>query len=155
MDVVFRPATLSDAAGIHGLITSLAHHRSPDLSEPAPAAFTAGFAVATLEANLADSSYAYWVAVADNQVVGVLGIHGGNRIQHLFVDEGYQRRGIATALWNGAQGSLSDSRRIAVRSSLNAVPVYERFGFAVSGPVVNEPGLAYVPMDLPGKDAGR
>lgn len=154
MSVIFRVATASDAAGIHQLIDSLAHHRSLDLSEPAPAGFTTGFAVATLEANLADSRYVYGVAVAGSRIVGVLGIRDGNRIQHLFVDERYQRQGIASELWKRAQDSLDDSGGITVRSSLHAVPVYERFGFVLAGTVVNEPGLTYVSMELKPKGSG-
>lgn len=80
MSVIFRVAASPDAVGIHRLIDSLVHYRSLDLFEPAPAGFKAGFAVATLEANLADSRYAYQVAIAGDRIVGVLGVRDGNRI---------------------------------------------------------------------------
>lgn len=38
--------------------------------------------------------------------------------------------------------------RFEVNSSLNAVPIYERFGFAIAAPKVERYGGAYIPMVL-------
>lgn len=52
-----------------------------------------------------------------------------------------------------AQDLLNVSGKVAVRSSVHAVPVYERFGFVIAGPRVDEPGLTYVPMEFDRQDA--
>ena len=41
-----------------------------------------------------------------------------------------------------------EGRPVVVRSSVYAVPVYERIGFHASGPMIHEGGVMYVPMRL-------
>ena len=48
----------------------------------------------------------------------------------------------AAALQAGNPGKFT------VNSSLNAVPVYQRFGFVANGPVVQKHGIAFQPMLL-------
>ena len=66
-----------------------------------------------------------------------------------FVAEPYQRWGVARMLWNHAKADAlktEDEIDMLVRSSVYAVPVYERFGFTACGRRVDEPGVSYVPM---------
>jgi predicted GNAT family N-acyltransferase len=43
---------------------------------------------------------------------------------------------------------MSDSSHFVVRSSIHAVPVYEKFGFVIKGPVSVKDGIAFQPMEL-------
>lgn len=150
--VSIREALLSDAQAISALIHSLARHRSPNASEPAPAEFLAGFAPGKIAESISSGSVRYSVAHVGAMLVGAVGLSEARRVQHLFVAEGFQRRGIARALWERTKADLLSSlayyeeAEVVVRSSLYAVPVYERFGFTASGPRFDSAGVSYVPM---------
>jgi len=149
--LTIRPAVDADAGGISALIYSQLHHRSPTPTGPAPPEFVAGFAPETIRGYIESPRYRYWVALIEEPLVGVLGILDGQRILHLFVADSYQRRGIAGALWARAKSDLlaaADEISMVVNSSIYAMPVYERFGFKVSGPRVEGAGVTYVPMQL-------
>ena len=52
-------------------------------------------------------------------------------------------------LWNQVKADalkVEDKIDMFVRSSVYAVPVYERFGFTACGKRVHVPGVSYVPM---------
>ena len=101
--------------------------------------------------------YSYFVAEGKREVVGFIAIRDGTHLFHLFVAPESQRQGIATALWNHAREHLIRANGVSgftVNSSLNAVPIYERFGFVPSGAKVHAHGIAYLPMSLrPTNDA--
>jgi predicted GNAT family N-acyltransferase len=62
-------------------------------------------------------------------------------------------QGIASTLWDIAkEAAASDGNtgRFTVNSSVNAVPIYERFGFVATGAVQVQNGIAFVPMELGG-----
>ena len=68
---------------------------------------------------------------------------------HLFVDPAYQRKGLGRKLWELLRDraiQAAHSGAFGVSSSLVAVPVYERFGFEVTGERIDKNGGAYVPM---------
>ena len=78
------------------------------------------------------------------------GSHSENqKVEHLFVDPGYQGIGLGRRLWEHLRDDALRSGNpglFKVNSSLNAVPIYERFGFVVESPKVERYGGAYVPM---------
>jgi len=144
-----RPALVADAAGISALIHSLLHHRTPEPADPAPEPFMALFAPQAIEGYITAGNYNYLVALDQGQLVGVLGVRDNRHLVHLFVAEPYQRRGIACTLWYRAKSEALAAEaevEISVRSSVYATAVYERFGFAVCGPRVEDVGVTYVPM---------
>lgn len=149
---VIRRAVPSDAQAISSLIDSLSRYRLPDAEGPPPEQFSAGYAAAKIEEDIAKDRFRYFVASVQEAVVGVLGIGDGPRIQHFFVAEPLHRQGIGRALWERAKEGVlkgmkaGDERNFEVYSSIYAVPVYERFGFDVAGGVVEGIGFAYVPM---------
>jgi ribosomal protein S18 acetylase RimI-like enzyme len=149
--LTIRQAAEADAQGISALIYSQSHHRTPIPTGPAPPEFIAGFVPETIRGYIASPRYRYLVALIGEQLVGVLGIRGGQQILHFFVADSYQRRGVARALWARAKSELltvADEIRMVVNSSIYAIPVYERFGFKVMGPRVEGAGVTYVPMQL-------
>ena len=149
---VIRRAVPSDAQSISLLIGSLSRYRLPDAEGPPPEQFSAGYAAAKIEEDIAKDRFRYFVASVEEAVVGVLGIGDGPRIQHFFVTESLHRQGIGRALWERAKEEVlmemeaGDEGTLEVYSSIHAVPVYERFGIDVVGGVVEGVGFAYVPM---------
>lgn len=147
-----RQANSGDAQGMSALIESLSHYRSPGAKSPAPAEFSAGYSADTIEKHLSVGSVRYFVAVLFGDLVGVIGLGEGPRVRHFFVAEGLHGQGIGRALWNrAAEDALSRipigrQTIIEVRSSVYAVPVYERFGFSVCGAAVEASGAIFVPM---------
>jgi len=150
-NLTVRPAVVSDAAGISALIHSQLHHRAPDPTTPAPEQFVALFSPQAIAGYITGGNCNYLVALIGGQLVGALAIRDNRHLFHLFVAEPYQRLGVARSLWNRAKADVlatTNEAEISVRSSMYAVPVYERFGFKVSGPRVEDVGVTCVPMQL-------
>lgn len=74
-----------------------------------------------------------FVAVAEAGVVGMIETYGTNRISLLFVDDKYQRMGIATALMKRTADELKEKgfKDIVLNASPYGVPFYKNFGFSV------------------------
>ena len=147
-----RRATARDAQAISALIESLSHYRSPKAGGVAPEEFSAGYAAARIEEHILGGSVSYFVAIASDTLVGVIGIGDGPRVRHFFVAERLHRQGLGHALWERAKADVlgdmaaGTEKVIEVRSSIHAVPVYERFGFNVCGAAVEDVGVTYLPM---------
>ena len=146
---VDRPACESDADAISKLIYPLLRYRAPVAVDPPPESFLAEFAPQAIRSHITDGHHSYLVARFEDQLIGVLGVRDNRHLLHLFVAEPYQRWGVARMLWNHAKADAlktEDEIDMLVRSSVFAVPVYERFGFTACGRRVDEPGVSYVPM---------
>ncbi len=88
---------------------------------------------------------------AHEQLAGVVAVRHTTHLFHLFVAPRFQRRGIAWQLWELAEGvavAAGNTQGFTVSATRVAVPVYQRFGFVATGPVVEKNGIAYVPMQL-------
>jgi ribosomal protein S18 acetylase RimI-like enzyme len=79
-------------------------------------------------------------------IIGYLSITAQNHLYHLFVHEAYQGRGIARKLWQTILAERT-GRTITVRSSINAVVVYQRLGFVITGPQASKDGICYQVME--------
>jgi ribosomal protein S18 acetylase RimI-like enzyme len=86
------------------------------------------------------------------RIVGVIEVRQFRHISLLFVDDRFQRQGIARALVRHAVARClsrrPDLRQITVRSSPYAVPIYERLGF-LPDPDRDEPDSPALAMRLP------
>lgn len=91
----------------------------------------------------------YLVAVENQAIIGVGAVKNVSHLYHLFVREAYQGQQIARQIWNRLSPKLTGSP-VTVNSTPYAVPVYEKFGFKVSGPKIEKDGIAFVPMALTG-----
>jgi len=149
--ITIRRAAHSDAVAISSLIRGLSHHRTVGPTGPARQNFLALFAPKAIESYISDPNNNYLVAEVDSDLVGVLAIRDNSCLFHLFVATPFQRPGIARTLWNRAKAeslSAGNTDEFTVRSSVYAIPVYEHFGFEVTGPRVEGDGVTYVPMRL-------
>jgi GNAT superfamily N-acetyltransferase len=119
---------------------------SPD--HPEVDKFFATLTESAISAFIGRHDVAYIVAAKSTaELVGAAAISGEETVEHLFVDPAYLGR----RLWEGVRDHALRSGNpglFKVNSSLNAVPVYERFGFVIVAPKVERYGGAYVPMIL-------
>jgi GNAT superfamily N-acetyltransferase len=71
---------------------------------------------------------------------------GKANIKYFFVHPAQQKMGIGQLLWQFAKNSGAFGETLKVRSSLFAVPVYERLGFKITEPPGCFNGLHFQPM---------
>lgn len=146
-----RIAEVGDASEVAALVRSLSgYYLSPGVTE-LPPWLTASITPEAFAERFSSNDFDGFVYVIEQRIVGYLSIKQRAHLYHLFVDEAHQRKGIATALWRFARSRLNIVR-CTVRSSLFAVPVYERLGFSVSGEVQAKDGVHYQIMILNDRD---
>lgn len=145
--MVIRTAIVSDATSLSTLVSSLSHFFMSSPDEPIPEWLAATLTVPAFKERLLDTGFAHLIAEQDNKIVGYLSVTKAGHLYHCFVAEDYQGQGISRALWDSIQ-TQNYSKTWTVRSSLNAVPVYETFGFRSEGEPQEKNGLAFQPMSL-------
>ncbi|MFN8494331.1 MAG: GNAT family N-acetyltransferase [Caldilineaceae bacterium] len=97
----------------------------------------------------------HFVLVAEDKsgLVGMIEMRDYNHVALLFVAEGHQKQGIARCLVELAvkecQRHNPELTELTVGATPNAVPVYERLGFAQVRPDHWENGMHTFPMALP------
>ena len=87
------------------------------------------------------------VAECNRWIGGVVELKEGRHVAMLFVEPGYQKRGIGKRLLLAA---LSYARvdTVTVSASLSSVPMYRKFGFECKGGISESAGLVYQPMEI-------
>ncbi|MGN0404231.1 MAG: GNAT family N-acetyltransferase [Bariatricus sp.] len=86
-------------------------------------------------------------AYEKHELVGIIATReAGSHLALFFVDGKYQRQGIGRKLWSAVLEE-NTSPTITVHSSLYAVEVYKKLGFAVTGEMKQDNGIQYVPME--------
>ncbi|HEY0023092.1 MAG TPA: GNAT family N-acetyltransferase [Longimicrobium sp.] len=160
-EITIREATTDDAGHISALIASLARYFLADPDRPQDAAaFFETITPLAIADSIASGRYRYHLAESAGELAGIVGVRDAGHLYHLMVAEPFQRQGIASQLWDLAKRAAADdgnTGRFTVNSSVNAVPVYERFGFRATGAVQVQNGIAFMPMELRGdwRSAGR
>jgi GNAT superfamily N-acetyltransferase len=142
-----RQAILEDAEQISRLIVSLAHCFTLAPDGEGAERFLASITPGSIRSYISDPQFYYLVALDGSTLAGAAALRESRHVFHLFVSPAFQRQRLGRQLWRALQqGGASASEAITVNSALNAVPVYERFGFAATGPKVEMNGIAFVPM---------
>ncbi len=139
----------SQVDAISALIRSLASYfvATPDDEQVGP--FLYSLHPSSIASLIADPAYRYYTATSGDTLRGVIALRDRAHVHHLFVAPDDHRRGIARALWEHAQAEArrpGERGAFTVNSSLHAVPVYERFGFCITGPETERNGVRFVPM---------
>ncbi|MFZ6712397.1 GNAT family N-acetyltransferase [Undibacterium sp. TC9W] len=101
---------------------------------------------------LSDSRYHYILALHGETLAGFIAMRDLSHLFHLFVHPSYQRQKLASKLWQRARqyaAAQGHTGSFTVNSSLNAIPVYECFGFLAKGEIVEMHGIAFLPMQMP------
>ena len=144
---LLEPADIPAAAALLRRVAEsfILHESAPD----AAAGFLAQHDADGLRRNL-DAGFVYHLASVDGALAGFIGVRGGTHVYHLFVDAGYQRRGIAHALWQAARAAAlvpGHPGVFTVNASNYSVPFYQSLGFERTAPMQVDK-VRYNPMRL-------
>lgn len=139
-----RAALESDAAGISELIQLVSMQCNFSETEPCPQWFIESTKPDVLQPLIVSDDYLWLIAVERGEVTGVLTLFEGNLVKYLFVPPKFQRKGVARALWQRAIPELRSE--ISVRSSLFAIPFYEKREFKKVGEVKFFNGVSFQTM---------
>lgn len=145
----FRPATIEDANNISALISLFAREFMVEQNGEGAEPFLASISAEAEARYIASERYQFLLAELDGALAGFIAMRDGTHLFHLFVVPNQQGKGLATRLWQLAR-SVALAQDLAanwtVNASLNAIPVYERFGFLRKGDVMTTHGIAFQPM---------
>ncbi len=148
----FRKARLSDAAAIHRLILDLSEDffEYPDRRGAEP--FLESISQTALSGYLQAPRYCYWLALnSDQELQGLIALRDATHLFHLFVAKQSQGSGLASQLWRLAaaySAQQSAGATMTVNASLNALAVYQHWGFQAQGEVQHMHGIRFLPMIL-------
>lgn len=151
---VIRPATVGDAEKISRLIcdTTIACHKEL-LGPGGLECVLQSLGPAATRKRLQEGWPAFCATVdapADGEMlVGVILIKPPLHLFNLYVDLGYQQQGIGRQLFQRADQTVLETSGTplqTVNSSINAIVVYERWGFQVEGGLRDKNGVRYQPM---------
>lgn len=98
-----------------------------------------------LDQELTENKLVIWCAKADGKIVGILAVRLPDHLALLFVDEAYQRQGIAGKLFQTMFYELTPVE-LSVNSSPYAIPIYEKLGFEKTGTEEIVSGIRFQPM---------
>jgi GNAT superfamily N-acetyltransferase len=146
-----RVAQGSDAPAVSRLIRELS---APFLLQADGAGaehFYAAISEAAIRSYVESPMFSYYIAHLDSSLVGIVAVRDHRHLYHLFIAREFQGKGFARQLWEFAKAnSIASGHQgvFTVNSSLNAVPVYQRYGFAITGTVVEANGVVFQPMQL-------
>jgi ribosomal protein S18 acetylase RimI-like enzyme len=149
--LTLRRATADDADQINRLIALLAplFYASPD-GEGAEK-FRESITPQALTLLIMKPAMTYFVAEDEGDIRGAVAIRDDRHLLHLFVDPASQHSGLGRQLWTAARDAVmaaGGTGEFTVNASLNAVPVYRRFGFEIVGTPQQANGLIFLPMKL-------
>ena len=148
---VIRDAVAEDADALSALIGSTSLACCFDAAHPCPDWYLERIGPERIRASIGAPGTAWFVAVREGHVLGVLAIADARHVRYFFVDPALHRTGVGGTLWRHAtrRGAIGRDTALSVRSSLVAVPVHERLGFRADGPAAEFRGMAYLPMTRP------
>ncbi|HEY0064433.1 MAG TPA: GNAT family N-acetyltransferase [Telluria sp.] len=146
-----RPLIPSDVPAAARLLRTLsAQHILQDCRPEDAAAFLREHDASGIARQLA-AGVVYHVATVDEALAGFIALREQRHVFHMFVDQAYQRRGIARALWQEALQAAGNPPAVTVNASNVAVPVYQALGFVPTAPMQTRNGIAFNPMQYEGK----
>ena len=141
-----RQALEADASDIAELIYSTSVVCCFTSEQPCPEWYKESVQPSQI-ANLLKSEQMVWlVATQEQKVTGVLAVSDKSHVKYFFVHPAYQKLGIGRQLWHFALHSGVLGNSLTVRSSLFAIPVYERLGFMAIEPPKTFNGMHYQTM---------
>ena len=130
-----RQAGEADASEIAELIYSTSVACCFTADQPCPEWYKQSTQPSQIADLLKSEKMAWLVAVQDQKIAGVLAVSDKTHVKYFFVHPAQQKAGIGKKLWHFALQNEVLGNALTVRSSLFAVPVYQRLGFeAVEAP---------------------
>ena len=144
--VSIRQALETDAVEISKLMVSTSVTCCFSQAAPCPDWYLTSLQTHAIEASITSDCMTWLLAIHDHTINGVLVVEDKSSIKYFFVHPERQKMGIGMQLWQFASGVGKFGPTLKVRSSLFAVPVYERLGFKAIEPPSCFNGLHYQAM---------
>ncbi len=149
--ITIRAATTDDAQKISDLIRILAPYCTLEPDGTGAEQFFASISREAIEGYILSPHFAYFVAVRDEQVIGVAALRDISHVYHLFIAPQFHGLGYARVLWNHLRQhaqQLGPVTRLTVNSSSYAEKMYRHFGFEPTAEKQIMHGLAFIPMQI-------
>ncbi|MBP6964989.1 MAG: GNAT family N-acetyltransferase [Armatimonadetes bacterium] len=131
--MTIRPAVTDDAESLRAIFASSIQELSKDHYDSVQIeSWSEGFSVEQVRDMIGRGST--YVAESEGQAIGFVEINLVDReVSMVYVSPEYARRGVAKSLMRHAEAAARDAgiAEVHLRSSLNAVPFYERMGYRV------------------------
>ena len=146
-----RKARLTDAAALSVLVNKSAVLVRGDLDDQGRKLVDSASSSAEFSRRLIDPEYSIFCYEHEQDLIGIISMFQFEKIDQLFVDPGFFKRGIARQLWEQAHGeckSENENGYYWVRSSSMAVPVYQNFGFSKVGTTQIKNGISHQFLEL-------
>jgi GNAT superfamily N-acetyltransferase len=146
-----RPAHATDPDQISALIMSLAYLFLASPDRTGSEQFKKAITPQAMALYMARPDVHYLIAEEDGVFCGAVGLRENRHLHHLFVVPAFHRRGVGRQLWQAVRDealAAGNPGEFTVKASLNAVPVYQRFGFKSVGGPQQANGLVFQPMKL-------
>ena len=139
-----------DAADISALVISSAENAKADFSDESWQMFLRMNDEQALLQRINDPQTLIFCVERDSKLVGMISMHDLQKIELMFVLSEFTKQGIARLLWQHVRKICENqgSRSFWVRSSSNAIPVYQSFGFESRGVPSTSYGVTYHLMEL-------
>ncbi|MGZ8158256.1 MAG: GNAT family N-acetyltransferase [Methylobacter sp.] len=156
--LVIRDASPADAQNISALIHGEAHHCTVNPFGEGAEYFFSTISPEAITGYIANPNFIYLVGFVGTELAGIAAIRDEKHLYHLFVAAKFQRSGVASSLWQHVKTRALESGNtegFTVNSTLFAIPIYERFGFQIQGECVEDKGIAFILMKLPGSHGQR
>lgn len=153
MQVEISPIDWQDTEALRealGLVRNVFwEYEAPEYDDEGVWEFDSYIELDNIRTQLAEDRMRIWAARSAASIIGVLAVLPTRHISLLFVDKAYHKQGIARALLQTATEWLCQTIGpgvLTVNSSPYAVRIYQRLGFAPTGPKQTVNGIRFVPM---------
>lgn len=144
-------ASPADAEDISALIIELSTPFFVSPTRQGAEPFLASISAEATRRHLESDRYWYCVARSNDHLAGFAALRDNSHLFHLFVATPFQRRRLASQLWSTLKLQAlqrGNAGSFTVNSSINALPVYEHFGFVCQGEARQMNGISFQPMIL-------
>lgn len=150
--MLIRAASTTDIEALSALITHLTQvYIAPTCTEVGAQTLVNAMSVESV-AHYFALGYQYHVAMNEaGELVGVVGVKDNSHLYHLFVADSAKGQGLSRQLWELAKAEClakGNPGTFTVNSALNALHVYQRFGFIALGDIRERGGICDIPMQL-------
>jgi len=149
--MTIRAATIADAEEISSLIVELSAPFYTSATREGAEPFLTSISAEAQRGYITAKNFSYYVAESNARLAGLVVLRDNSHLFHLFVANPLQGAGLARRLWEIVKAealAAGNPGLFTVNSSLNAVPVYEKFGFVRKGEVQHMHGVSFQPMHL-------
>jgi GNAT superfamily N-acetyltransferase len=149
--MTIRKASLADAPALSILVNKSAVLVRADLNDQGRKLVDSANTRAEFSKRLLDPEFSIFCCEDEQNLIGLISMFQFEKVDQLFVDPAFFRRGIASQLWEYARGeckSENENGYYWVRSSSMGLPVYLKFGFCKVGTTQIKNGIRHQFLEL-------